>query len=91
MESGVIIDFELGQQIIEINIPSAFAVTGLPHWLDSPIGLEFWGNISLLKAGLVTSRALTTVSPTYAREILTPEEGMIQLTSGRVPSWAASR
>jgi starch synthase len=54
---------------------ASFAVTGLPHWLDSPIGLEFWGNISLLKAGLVTARALTTVSPTYAREITTAEGG----------------
>jgi starch synthase len=54
---------------------AAFGVTGLPRWLDSPIGLEFWGNVSLLKAGLVTARALTTVSPTYAREITTPEGG----------------
>jgi starch synthase len=54
---------------------AAFAATGLPHWLDSPIGLEFWGNISLLKAGLVTARALTTVSPTYAQEITTPAGG----------------
>ncbi len=53
----------------------AFAVTGLPHWLNSPMGLEFWGNISLLKAGLVTARALTTVSPTYAEEVTTPEGG----------------
>jgi len=32
-------------------------------------GLEFWGNISLLKAGIVYSDAITTVSPTYARQI----------------------
>ncbi len=53
----------------------AFAVTGLPPWLDSPLGMEFWGNVSLLKAGLVTARALTTVSPTYALEIQTPAGG----------------
>lgn len=53
----------------------SYAVTGLPSWLDSPQGLEFWGNISLLKGGLVTAKALTTVSPTYAREIQTPEGG----------------
>ncbi len=52
-----------------------FGLTGLPAWLDSPQGLEFWGNCSLLKAGLVTARALTTVSPTYAWEITTPEGG----------------
>jgi starch synthase len=31
--------------------------------------LEFWGNINLLKAGLVFADALTTVSPKYAEEI----------------------
>lgn len=53
----------------------AFGLTGLPAWLDSPRGSEFWGNTSLLKAGLVTARALTTVSPTYAQEIQTPDGG----------------
>ena len=38
-------------------------------------GLEFWGRISFLKAGIVFSRLITTVSPTYAREIQTPELG----------------
>jgi len=41
-----------------------------------PEGLEFWGKISLLKAGIVYSQAITTVSPTYAREIQTPEYGI---------------
>jgi starch synthase len=39
-------------------------------------GLEYYGNISLLKAGIVYSDAVTTVSPAYAREIQTPEYGM---------------
>jgi starch synthase len=39
-------------------------------------GLEYYGNVSLLKAGIVYSDAVTTVSPTYAREIQTPEYGM---------------
>lgn len=39
-------------------------------------GLEFWGKISLLKAGIVYSEAITTVSPTYAQEIQTSEYGM---------------
>jgi starch synthase len=39
-------------------------------------GIEYYGNISLLKAGIVYSDAVTTVSPTYAREIQTPEYGM---------------
>jgi starch synthase len=37
--------------------------------------LEYWGRISFLKAGVVYSRVITTVSPTYAREIQTPELG----------------
>jgi starch synthase len=40
-----------------------------------PEGLEFYGRISLLKAGICYSDRLTTVSPTYAREILTPDYG----------------
>src|SRR5688500_8888149 len=37
--------------------------------------MEYWGRISYLKAGIVFSRLLTTVSPTYAAEIQTPEYG----------------
>ena len=37
--------------------------------------LEYWNRISLLKGGIVFSRLLTTVSPTYAREIQTREYG----------------
>jgi len=39
-------------------------------------GMEYWGKISLLKAGIVYSQAITTVSPKYAKEILTREHGM---------------
>jgi starch synthase len=38
--------------------------------------LEYYEGISYLKGGIVTSDMITTVSPTYAREILTPEFGM---------------
>ena len=41
-----------------------------------PEGLEYYGKISLLKAGIVYSDAITTVSPTYSKEIQTPEYGM---------------
>ena len=39
-------------------------------------GFEYYGHISALKAGLTLSSALTTVSPTYAHELATPEFGM---------------
>ena len=39
-------------------------------------GVEFFGGIGTLKAGLRLSDRITTVSPTYAREITTPAEGM---------------
>jgi len=37
--------------------------------------MEYWGRISYLKAGIVFSRLITTVSPRYAEEIQTPELG----------------
>jgi len=52
-----------------------FARLGLPwEWWTSE-GVEFYGEMSMLKAGLVYADAITTVSPTYAREICTPEFG----------------
>jgi starch synthase len=38
--------------------------------------LEYYGGLSALKAGLVTADAITTVSPTYATELMRPEFGM---------------
>jgi starch synthase len=55
--------------------PAALADLGLSRSLFHPAGLEFWGEVSFLKAGIVWSDAITTVSPTYAREIQTPEYG----------------
>ena len=58
------------------NFPrAAFADLGLDPGLYNPAGLEFWGDVSFLKAGIVWSDAINTVSPTYAREIQTPEYG----------------
>ncbi len=50
-------------------------LTGLGWDLFTPAGVEFYGDLSLLKGGLVFADVLTTVSPTYAREIQTPELG----------------
>jgi len=38
-------------------------------------GMEYWGRISFLKAGIVFSRFVTTVSPRYAEEIQTAQYG----------------
>jgi starch synthase len=52
-----------------------FDTFGLPPSFYTPAGLEYYGYCSFLKAGLVFSDRLTTVSPTYARELRTPEFG----------------
>lgn len=44
------------------------------HWWSMELG-EFYGRFSMLKAGLMFSDVLTTVSPRYAEEIRTPEYG----------------
>ena len=48
---------------------------GLPMRKLTPHGLEFHGKISFMKAGLVYSDRITTVSPNYAREICSAEFG----------------
>jgi starch synthase len=50
-------------------------LTGLDWDVFTPEGLEFWGKMNLLKAGLVSADGITTVSKTYSREIRTPEFG----------------
>jgi starch synthase len=70
------------------NFPlESFGQVGLPRETLSPDGVEFFGQISFLKAGICYSDRLTTVSPTYAREILTPEhgcglDGLLRLRAG---------
>jgi starch synthase len=52
-----------------------FPELALPPEFFSIDGVEFFGTVSLIKAGLFYSDRLTTVSPTYAREIQTPAFG----------------
>lgn len=56
--------------------PAAFAGLDLPPHAYSVEGIEYYGDIGFLKGGLQTATAITTVSPSYALEILTPEFGM---------------
>lgn len=48
----------------------------LPAHLFTPQGFEYWGRISALKAAIVFADKVSTVSPTYAEELMTPEFGM---------------
>ncbi len=53
-----------------------FHWTGLPWALFHMEALEFYGRVNLMKGGVVFARRVTTVSPSYAEEIKTPEFGM---------------
>ena len=55
---------------------SVFAELGLPARAWSLDGVEYYSGVGYLKAGLQAARAITTVSPTYAREIRAAEFGM---------------
>ncbi|MCI0534707.1 MAG: glycogen synthase GlgA [Verrucomicrobiales bacterium] len=58
------------------NFPSwKYSLTNLPWDYFTPAGLEFFGFLNCLKAGLVYADFLTTVSPRYAREITTEQLG----------------
>ena len=53
-----------------------FAILGLPPQAFGLDGIEYYGGVGYLKAGLQYADRITTVSPGYAAEIRTPEAGM---------------
>ena len=53
-----------------------FGALRLPDRAFEVGGVEYYGGVGYLKAGLESADAITTVSPTYAREILSPDFGM---------------
>jgi len=66
-----------------------FGSLNLPPALFGMDGVEFYGMVGFLKAGLALADRVTTVSPTYAAEIQTPEHGMqldglLRARSGRL-------
>lgn len=75
----------------EINVPSVFtihnlayqglyeashcAALGIPEEAFQIEGVEYYGRLSFMKAGITYASYVTTVSATYAQEITTPEFG----------------
>ncbi|MDR0621690.1 MAG: glycogen synthase [Deltaproteobacteria bacterium] len=77
------------QGFLGLAPPEARGLIGLPEFYYGLEGMEYYGQLSYLKAGIVYSKAVVTVSPTYAREIQTPEggnglDGVLRLHSGKL-------
>jgi len=56
--------------------PATFGALGLPAETWAVDGVEYYGGVGFLKAGIQYADAITTVSPSYADEIRTGEWGM---------------
>ena len=68
--------FTIHNTAFQGNFPAHwYSALRIPDGLFHPGGIEFYGQLSFLKAGMLYGDRVTTVSPTYASEILTPEFG----------------
>ncbi|MFB0521493.1 MAG: glycogen synthase GlgA [Desulfatiglandales bacterium] len=72
--AGVFVIHNLGY--LGLVPPERVGNIGLPERYYTMEGLEYFGQMSLLKAGIVYAQEVITVSPTYAREIQIPEVGL---------------
>lgn len=67
----------------------ALKTLGIDEKYFSMDGLEFYGQVNFMKSGIAYADRITTVSPTYAKEILTSEfgcglEGLLQYRSDKL-------
>ncbi|MDE3068847.1 MAG: glycogen synthase GlgA [Verrucomicrobiota bacterium] len=68
---------------------ASFALTNLPPEFFTMETAEFYGHLNCLKAGIALADVITTVSPRYAREIMTEEfgcglDGLLRRRQGRL-------
>jgi starch synthase len=74
---GVPVVFTIHNLAFQGLVPSSILPSlGLGWEVMHVDALEYWGNVNYLKGGINFSERITTVSPNYAKEILTPELGM---------------
>ena|GEM_PF-49317 len=64
-----------------------FPLTGLPGWVDSVNGVEFWGHINLMKGGVLFADTVNTVSPTYRKETLSRDAFGFEGVLARKENW----
>ncbi|MDR1020362.1 MAG: glycogen synthase [Synergistaceae bacterium] len=60
------------QGVIEQSVLSAWGLTSEAFSMDT---MEFYGQANILKGGIITADAITTVSPRYSWDIQTPDGG----------------